>query len=43
MTNENMRLTRVVIDCPAERVSSGCTSLEYSQPKGPHDHAYAEM
>ncbi len=27
MTKENIRLTRVVIDCPADRVSNGCTSL----------------
>ena len=43
ITKENMRLMRVVMDCPAERVSRGCTSLEYSQPRGPQDQAYADM
>ena len=43
MTKENMRLTSVVMLCPALRVSSGCTSEEYSQPRGPQDQAYALM
>ena len=38
-----MRLTSVVMLCPALRVSRGCTSEEYSQPRGPQDQAYALM
>ena len=40
MTKLNRRLTRAAMDCPAERVSSGCTSEGYSQARGPHDLQY---
>lgn len=34
-------LTETVIDCPADRISIGKTSLGTNQPNGPHDHANA--
>uniref|UniRef100_A0A8R7UIA2 Uncharacterized protein n=1 Tax=Triticum urartu TaxID=4572 RepID=A0A8R7UIA2_TRIUA len=35
------RLTHTTTLCPADRISSGNSSLGTSHPSGPHDHPYA--
>lgn len=41
MMNVKNMFTETLIDCPADRISIGITSLGTSQPKGPHDQANA--